>query len=76
LNKKTDTWGSFKYDEKKDVLRVELPVIKQTDITEAFTMVFEKVSTGANLLMVWDDVKISLPIVFVKCCYLSRNLSK
>ncbi len=64
LNKETDTWGSFKYDEKKDVLRIDLPVIKQSDITEAFTMVFEKAPTGANLLMVWDTVKISLPIVF------------
>src|SRR5215217_3885111 len=29
LNKDTDTWGSFKYDEKKDVLRTTIPVAKE-----------------------------------------------
>ena len=64
INKETDTWGSFKYDVKKDLLRVELPVQKQTEITEEFVLVFEKSLTGANLVITWDDVKISLPITF------------
>lgn len=64
LNKETDTWGSFKYDMKKDVVRMDVPVQKQTEITESFTMAFEKTATGASLLVAWDDVKISLPVVF------------
>lgn len=64
INKDTDTWGSFKYDSKKDIARVDVPVQKQTDITEAFTMVFEKADGGASLVMAWDDVKVSLPIAF------------
>lgn len=64
INNETDTWGSFKYDEKKDHLRVDIPVQKQTDILDAFVMAFEKTSTGSNLLIVWDDIKISLPITF------------
>ncbi len=64
INKDTDTWGSFKYDSKKDIARVDVPVQKQTEITEAFSMVFEKAATGSNLIMAWDDVKVSLPIVF------------
>ena len=64
INKETDTWGSFKYDMKKDVVRIDVAVQKQTEITEAFAMVFEKVATGANLIMAWDDVKVSMPIVF------------
>ncbi len=62
INKDTDTWGSFKYDSKKDVARVDVPVQKQTDNTEAFTMVFEKATAGANLIIAWDDVKVSMPI--------------
>jgi hypothetical protein len=62
LNKETDTWGSFKYDEKKDVLRMELPVQKQTAIAETFGMTFEKTKEGCVLLMAWDDVEVSLPI--------------
>ena len=64
INKDNDTWGSFKYDMKKDILRMDIPVQKQTEITEAFAMGFEKSATGANLIMAWDDIKLSLPIVF------------
>ena len=65
INKETDTWGSFKYDMKKDVARIDLPVQKQNDITEEFAMVFEKATTaGANLIIAWDNVRVSLPIVF------------
>ncbi|MBI2731201.1 MAG: DUF2911 domain-containing protein [Sphingobacteriales bacterium] len=64
INKDTDTWGAFKYDETKDVTRVDADVQKQTDITEAFTMMFDKTTTGANLIMAWDDVKVNLPINF------------
>ena len=63
VNKETDTWGSFKYDIKKDVVRMDVPVQKQTEITEAFAMTFEKSANGISLIMAWDDVKISLPIV-------------
>ena len=63
VNKETDTWGSFKYDQAKDVVRMDVPVSKN-EITEALTIIFEKSSTGANMLVYWDDVKASLPIVF------------
>ncbi len=64
INKETDTWGSFKYDEKNDLLRMDVPVQKQTAIREEFVMVFEKTETGAGLIIAWDDVKLNLPIVF------------
>lgn len=62
LNKETDTWGSFKYDAKKDVARMDVPVQKQAEITEAFSMVFEKAGAGISLIIAWDNVKVSLPI--------------
>lgn len=64
LNKETDTWGSFKYDAKKDLVRIELPVQKQTGTIEEFVMAFEKSITGADLIIAWDDIKLNLPIVF------------
>ncbi|MFT3825933.1 MAG: DUF2911 domain-containing protein [Chitinophagaceae bacterium] len=64
LNKDLDTWGAFQYDAGKDVLRVDLKPEKQKEIAEAFTMTFEKTTTGANLVMSWDDVKASLPLLF------------
>ena len=62
LNKDTDTWGAFKYDAAKDVVRVDVPVQKTPEIAEAFSTYFEKTGTGANLVTAWDDVKVALPI--------------
>jgi len=64
INKETDTWGSFKYDPKKDLLRMDVPVQKQSLPTEEFVMAFEKSASGANLIIVWDDIKVNLPIAF------------
>jgi Protein of unknown function (DUF2911) len=64
INKETDTWGSFKYDESKDLVRIEVPVQKQTDVLEAFVMAFDKTPTGADLIIAWDNLKVNLPIIF------------
>lgn len=64
INKDNDTWGSFKYDEKNDLARVDVPVQKQTDITEEFVMAFDKTETGAILIIAWDNLKLDLPIMF------------
>jgi hypothetical protein len=63
VNKDTDTWGGFKYDQTKDVVRVDMPVNKN-ETTEALTIVFEKFVNGANMVIYWDTAKASLPIVF------------
>ena len=40
INKETDTWGAFRYDQSKDVLRTTVPVEKQANVTEAFSIAF------------------------------------
>ena len=64
LNKETDTWGAFRYDSSKDVLRTTVPVEKQSEITEAFSIAFEKAQNGADLVMCWDDVLTRLPFTW------------
>ncbi|MEO5647115.1 MAG: DUF2911 domain-containing protein [Chitinophagaceae bacterium] len=64
INKETDTWGDFKYDQTKDAIRFDVPVSKVTESTEALTMLFDKILGGANLLIYWDDVKVAVPILF------------
>ncbi len=64
LNKETDTWGSFKYNEKKDVVRAVALVQKTDVVIESFTMVFEKATAGFNLVIAWDNVKATLPVTF------------
>jgi hypothetical protein len=64
INKDTDTWGAFKYDAKKDVLRTDVTVQKTTEAIESLSIVFEKTFTGANLVIAWDTVKVSIPMTF------------
>ncbi len=64
INKDTDVWGAFKYDSKKDVVRTDVPVQKNTEIAEAVGMVFEKTSSGMNLIIAWDDIKVALPVSY------------
>jgi hypothetical protein len=66
FNRETDIWGAFQYDDKKDVLRTELKLEKQQDAIEAFTLLFDKTDSGANMIMAWDNVKATLPITFIK----------
>ena len=62
VNKETDTWGSFKYDPTKDVVRVDVPVEKIGDPVEYLAMNFEKTTTGINLVVAWENTKASLPV--------------
>ena len=62
VNKETDVWG-LKYDSTKDVIREDVSVVKSSS-TETLTIIFTKADTGANMLIYWDDVKATLPIVF------------
>jgi hypothetical protein len=64
LNKETDIWGAFKYDPKKDVVRVDAQVQKNNDQLEALAIIFEKTTEGADLVIGWDTVKVSLPVTF------------
>lgn len=63
INRDTDTWGAFKYDEKKDVARITLPVQKMDKPVNAFSMMFEKADANTILLDVaWDDLMVAMPI--------------
>lgn len=62
VNKETDIWGSFKYDSKKDVARINVPVVKQENVSEIFTMLFEPVDKNYALNMYWDDIRLTIPI--------------
>ncbi len=63
VNTELDVWGAFKYNIAKDVVRVDCPITLTEDITEAFTMVFEKVSEKSiHLAMAWDNQIVMLPI--------------
>jgi hypothetical protein len=66
VNKQTDRWGAFNYDQAKDVVRVDMPVSKLEKAIEVFSMTFTESPSGANLVMAWDTTQVILPITFKK----------
>ena len=65
LNRDNYSWGNFAYDSKKDILRKDLDINKNTENVEAFTIYFDETKKGANLVMLWDDLKVVLPISII-----------
>lgn len=62
LNTDNYSWGSMIYDSRKDLVRKDVPLTKNPETTEAFTMYFDETASGANLVILWDDLKAVLPI--------------
>lgn len=60
VSKDNYSWGSFTYKSDKDVARIDVPVQKNDDITEAFTMYFE----NDNMVILWDYIKVEVPVSF------------
>lgn len=63
LNSNIYSWGLIP-DKKKNLMHFSVPVEKNLTITNYLTMIFENSGPDAKLLMVWDDVKVTLPIKF------------
>ena len=63
LNNDLFTWG-LKIDSTKDYMKFDIPIKKTSVDFEYFTMVFQPISSGAELVMAWDDTEGRLPINF------------
>lgn len=63
LNKDLYSWG-LKPNPQDDVARFEVPSSAAPQPVEYFTMAFEKTTTGADLLMAWEDTEVRLPLQF------------
>ncbi|ULQ51854.1 DUF2911 domain-containing protein [Flavihumibacter fluvii] len=64
LNKETDIWGAFRYDTKKDVAKIDVPVLASTEEIESLSMYFDKSNNTINLVIGWDDEIVRMPISF------------
>jgi hypothetical protein len=64
FNKETDIWGAFQYDSVKDVLRTDVKAETQAEPAEAFSLLFEKSKAGADMIIAWDNVKVTVPFTF------------
>ncbi|MBX2954692.1 MAG: DUF2911 domain-containing protein [Cyclobacteriaceae bacterium] len=67
INKENGLWGSYNYNAKLDLLRFDVPVGDTGNTAyEAFTMMFDQRNNVADLLLLWDKTKISIPIQFIE----------
>jgi hypothetical protein len=73
LNKDTDSWGGFSYNPDLDLLRVSVPVQKLETLVEYFTMYFDAAN---NLVIMWANAKVSVPIQFTTVTNISKQLGK
>jgi len=64
LNSQTDRWGAFTYDQKKDIVRVNVSVKPLLKPVEYFSITFTPLPSGATLVAAWDKTQIELPIAF------------
>ena len=62
LNSELGQWGDFAYDASKNILIYDAKVNSNSDIYEGFTIQFEEVKNGFNMLLLWDNVKVTVPI--------------
>ncbi|NJO02749.1 MAG: DUF2911 domain-containing protein [Bacteroidia bacterium] len=68
FNKVLGQWGAYKYEEVKgeNALTLDVPMEEGKDVYEAFTIQFEETKNGADLVLLWDKSRISVPIFFDK----------
>ncbi|MEJ2903978.1 DUF2911 domain-containing protein [Pedobacter panaciterrae] len=62
INKQTDKWGAFTYNQEKDLVRVDVPVKTLTSTVESLCITFKSQEKGANLIIAWDKTFVELPI--------------
>lgn len=63
FNRETDTWGAFRYDVKKDALRVDIKPERMKEVHEILSMFFDRNGQQVEMILLWDDIKLSIPFV-------------
>jgi len=62
VNKQTDKWGAFSYDQSKDLVRTDLDVKSLEKPLELLSITFSTQANGANLVIGRDLSTVELPI--------------
>lgn len=61
LNSNTDTWGSYFYDESKDVVRIKIPT-KEAEELNVFSIAFKEDFNNTFMVLAWDETRIDIPL--------------
>ena len=62
INKDTNVWGAYMYNEKEDVARVTAKATKSNKKIEAFSIAFDGKEELFTMYLGWGDVVVSVPV--------------
>lgn len=61
VSKDLNVWGSYFYNEKNDVARLNIPVSQSDTSLDAFSIVFEEVKNGVHMNLGWGTIRMAVP---------------
>jgi hypothetical protein len=65
INRDLGLWGSYNYNPLMDVMRFDIEAKPAEKTYESFTIELKQRNDLADLLLLWDNIKISTPIKFI-----------
>ena len=66
FNKDISQWGAYNYNEKSDVIRIEVPTEEVKKVVwEPFTIQMDQRNSVAEILMMWDRTMVRIPVTFI-----------
>lgn len=57
-------WGSYNYNPKRDVIRINVSPTSLTEVAEAFTIAITPMNEKADMVFQWDKTKVTIPIQY------------
>lgn len=61
INTDLNVWGSYFYNEAKDVARLNVPVSQDKESLEAFSIAFDEADNGVNMHIGWGTTRVIVP---------------
>lgn len=65
INSELGLWGAYNHNPRLDILKFQVPAAKLADIHERFTIEFLQRNESADLALMWDNVKVVVPVKFL-----------
>ena len=66
VNRDVGLWGDYNYNPRTDVMRFDVAVETMNETYEPFTIAVEQNNDRAEMKMMWDKIKVTIPIRFLE----------